>query len=51
MFPKDLMLCLYKSFPNLRDIMVSAGPYSHKTIKKVDQGPGCSDFMKRYDSC
>ena len=34
MFPIDLILCLYKMFPSLRDIMVSAGPYSHKTIKK-----------------
>ena len=31
--------------------MVHADPYSIKPLKEIDQNPGCSDCMKRCDSC
>ena len=51
MFPKDSMFCAYKRFPNLKDLMVRADPYSTKPFKEIDQNPGCSDCIKRCDSC
>ena len=47
MFSKDSKFCAYKTFPNLRGIMVGADPYSIKPLKEVDQDPGCNDCMKR----
>ena len=51
MFSKDSMLFACKRFPNLKDLMVRADPYSIKPLKETDQDPGCSDFKKRCDSC
>ena len=51
MFPTDSMFCTYKRFPNLKDLMVPADPYSIKPLKEIDQSPGCSDCMKRCNSC
>ena len=31
--------------------MVRADLYSIKPLKEIDQDPGCSDCMKRCDSC
>ena len=39
MFPKDAMLCAYKRFPNLKDLMVRYVPYSIKPLKEIDQDP------------
>ena len=50
MFPKDSIFCAYKRFPNLKDLVVRADPYSIKPLKEIDQNPGCSDCMKRCDS-
>ena len=44
------MFCAYKRFPNLKDLTVRAEPYSIEPLKEIDQDPGCSDCMKRYDS-
>ena len=51
MFSKDSMFFAYKRFPNLKDLMVRADPYSIKPLKETDQDPGCSDCKKRCDSC
>ena len=51
MFPKDSMFCAYKRFPNLKDLMVRADPYSIKPFKEIDQNAGCSVCIKRCDSC
>ena len=45
------MVCAFKRFPNLKDLMMRADPYSIKPLKEIDQNPGCSDCMKRCDSC
>ena len=50
MFAKHSIFCAYKRFPNLKDLMVRADPYSIKPLKEIDQDPGCSDCMKRCDS-
>ena len=51
MFPKDSVFCTYKRFPNLKDLMVHADPYSIIPLQEIDQDPGCSDCMRRCDSC
>ena len=51
MFPKGSMFCAYKRFPNLKDLVVHDDPCSIKPLKEMDQDPGCSDCMKRCDSC
>ena len=45
------MFCPYKRFPNLKDLMVHAYPYSIKPLKEIDQDPGSSGCMKRCDFC
>ena len=35
----------------LKDLTVRADPYTIKSLKRLDQDPGCSDYMKRCDSC
>ena len=56
MFPKEMgnisqgdvsIFCANKRFPNLRDLIVPADPYSIKPLKEVDQDPGCSNCTKR----
>ena len=51
MFPKNSMFCAYERFPNIKDLMVRADPYSIQPLKEIDQNPVCSDCMKRCDSC
>ena len=31
--------------------MMRADPYTIKPLEEVDEDPGCSDYMKRCDSC
>ena len=50
MFPKDSIFCAYKRFPNPKDLMVHADPYSIKPLKEIDSDPSCNDCMKRCDS-
>ena len=47
MFPNDSMFCACKRFPNIKNLMVHADPQSIKPLKEIDQGPSCSDCMKR----
>ena len=40
-FPNDLVFCIYKRSPNLKDLMVCSDPYSTRWFKKIDQDPSC----------
>ena len=44
------MFCVYKRFPDLKNLMVRAEPYSIKPLKEIDQDLSCSDCMKKCDS-
>ena len=41
----------HRKFPNLKNVMVCADPYSIKPLKEVDQNLGCIDCMKICDPC